>query len=897
MKLDRTYKILYVEDSLQLAELCAASLGIHGYEVDIAANCAEGTKHFSTKIYDLILLDYNLPDGDGLELAKKFLTSAPDIPIVFITAQGSETIAAQALGLGVSDYIIKSGKDVYTEILPRIVAKTIANAEAKLETKRLQQEVKSNEANLQAFLDALKDRAVLIENDGTILAANDALSSIFGVSLDQVVGKNIYDYDNPKSAERRKQKAQEIIETGKPIINLDFLSSLSDSYVEVSGYPVIGEDGKPARVAFLSKDVTERVEMQNSIREKEQRATDFAELGADRFFETDENFNFVYFSPPVKNLNMKSDVFIGKKLWDFVDPNKMPNGLRSLKEHFEKHQEVHDITYNAIQARSKHAHLRISAKPMFDDEEIFVGYRGIVKDETGEIELKDRAESVERQFFETLENSEMGLALWGPDERLVTYNSRYIEFNSIMSELIEIGVSYEEFSKGRLTVRPAIKSTMSHEDWLADRLEKFRSRSSSREFGRGDQSFEMKTQRFADGSTMMYLSDVTLKNQYEANLRQTQKMEAVGQMTGGIAHDFNNILAALHGNLSLMEDDPTDIDKLKVRLDRAKKTAMRGADLTKRLLAFSRKQNLEPVSTDVHGLVSEIMSMMQRTLGESVTIDLQTISDLKPAMVDTNQLENAILNLVINARDAMPGGGAVQISTFNHVQTDDLIGLYDDLEPGNYVAISVKDTGHGISDNILDKVFEPFFTTKEFGQGSGLGLSMVHGFIKQTGGGVKIESEVGEGTVVSLLLPMSKQEHSTVSKVESEQVKQSGKGETVMVIEDDVEVREIMVSALENSGYAVIDGGNGAKAIDIANSTRSNIDLLLTDVMLPNGNRGPILARQIGSEIKDLKVLLMTGYAQENLLSSDEYGHGYPLIQKPFEIRELISTIQGIIHP
>ncbi len=773
MKNGKAYKLLYVEDSMQLAELCIASLELHGYDVEIASNCAEATRLFSATTYDLALLDYNLPDGDGLTLAREFQNADSDIPIVLITAQGSEKVAAEALGLGISDYLIKSGREVYTEILPKVIGKTIRNAEAMVESKRLQ----------------------------------------------------------------------------------------------------------------------------NSIIESEKRFKDFAELGADRFWETDENFRFTYFSPPVRNLSLPSENFIGKIFWEVTAPENRPPSMNKIKELFEKHEEVRNISYNAVQAGTNCASLCVSAKPMFDDDGNFKGYRGTTRDETEELQFKDRAESVERQFFETLENSEMGLALWGPDERLVTFNSQYLKFNDFLAGFVEIGMTYEEFSSRRLEMKPRIESPMSDEKWLKDRIKKFRSPGSTREFKRGDKTFEMKTQRFDDGSTMMYLSDITDKKQYEDHRRQSLKMDAVGQLTGGIAHDFNNILAALHGNLCIIEDDPDNKEKLLVRLARAKKTVMRGADLTKRLLAFSRKQKLEPVSTNIHGLVSEILSLMKRSLGEDITIDLHATSDLWRAMVDVNQLENAILNLAINARDAIPKGGSVQIALFNYRHTAENNDDYDDLELGNYVAISVQDNGIGIPDDVLDKVFDPFFTTKEFGQGSGLGLSMVHGFINQTGGGVKIESKPEQGTKVTMLLPMSDQAAPEIVENPIKEIVCNGNGETIMVIEDDADVREIMVSALENSGYAVIDGGDGGKAITIANSSQVEIDLLLTDVMLPNGNRGPLLAREIEGEIKDLKVLLMTGYAQDNLLSLGEDGKGYPLIQKPFEIKELISTIQGLFHP
>jgi PAS domain S-box-containing protein len=897
-----TYKVLYVEDSQQLADLCVAAMEIHGYDVVTAANCTDGRVQFANGTFDLILLDYNLPDGDGISLAKEFQANSSDIPVVLITAQGSEKVAAEALGAGVSAYVIKSGREVYTTILPNVIGNTIANSKTQIAAKQLQQQVKANEANLQAFLDALKDRAVLIEADGTVLAANEAQGELYGVPLSSLIGENIYELDHPLTAKSRRKRADAVLESGIPAMESGVALADNDKFLEISSYPVSDERGTPVRVAFLSTDVTDQVKMQNSLRESEERFRDFAELGADRFWETDDQFRFTYFSSPVKNLRLPIEKILGKVLWGISGSEKIHPGLIKIKELCLKHEPVNQILFETSYEREDVASIRISAKPMFDETGIFTGYRGSTKDETEEIQAKERAESVERQFFETLENSDIGLALWGPDERLVNYNSQYLKFNSLMAAHIEIGMSYEEFSRKRLSVKPFINSDIPEEEWLADRQKKFRNSNSVREFQRGTQSFELKSQRFDDGSTMMYLTDITDKKHYEEIQRQSLKMEAVGQLTGGIAHDFNNILAALHGNLSLIEIEPSDTEKLFKRLERAKKTVMRGADLTKRLLAFSRKQQLEPVSTDVRSLISDILSMMQRTLGEGINIDMKSSSDLWLALVDVNQLENAILNLVINARDAMAGSGSVKISTFNHIYIDEGKGQYGGLEDGRYVAITVEDSGHGISPDELDKVFDPFYTTKEFGQGSGLGLSMVHGFIIQSGGGIRIESEVGAGTKVIMLLPHAENiitdlEINLQNEIENpigDESEQKDNGSTVMVIEDDADVREIMVSALENYGYAVVDGGDGREAVEIAKNHQAVIDLLLTDVMLPNGNRGPNLAREIEDDIEGLKVLLMTGYAQENLLSSDE--HRYSLIQKPFEINKLISTIDALIQ-
>jgi len=396
------------------------------------------------------------------------------------------------------------------------------------------------------------------------------------------------------------------------------------------------------------------------------------------------------------------------------------------------------------------------------------------------------------------------------------------------------------------------------------------------------------------------LRDITEEKRMDDQLRQAQKMEAVGQLTGGIAHDFNNILAGLQGNLDLigvelLSEENFSAEECARRVDLAKAIVQRGAHLTKHLLAFSRRQTLRPKATDLHELIDNMLDLMRRALGETVLVGFDLGADLWPALIDPHQLENANLNLAINARDAMPDGGALSIYGHN-IEVDagtdpNAFGL----KFGDYVAISVHDTGHGIPEDQLNNVFDPFFTTKDVGEGSGLGLSMVYGFVKQSGGYVAIDSSVGVGTKVTLYLPRTAAIESGAGKTPARARPAVGDGERIMVIEDDPDVRDVTTAALMKLGYFIIDGGDGSKALQIGFGQDEKIDLLLTDVVLPHGNSGPELAKALSEKWREMKVLMMTGYAESQIAPAGDGRPQFPLIQKPFQTNDLSRQIRDML--
>jgi signal transduction histidine kinase len=376
----------------------------------------------------------------------------------------------------------------------------------------------------------------------------------------------------------------------------------------------------------------------------------------------------------------------------------------------------------------------------------------------------------------------------------------------------------------------------------------------------------------------------------EAQVRQAQKMEAVGQLTGGVAHDFNNILTVITGTIEILAEAVKDRPQLAQITDMISAAAARGADLTRHLLAFARRQPLQPRNTDVNALVIDAARLLRPTLGEQIEIESMLAHDSAPALIDPSQLSTAILNLALNARDAMPDGGKLTLETRNVVLDENYPSMTSEIKPGNYVMIAVSDTGEGIPGGLLDKVFEPFFTTKEVGKGSGLGLSMVYGFVKQSNGHIKIYSEESHGTTVKLYLPAAAGVPDALATEAGVSGSEHG-GESILIVEDDALVREYVVTQISRFGYHTMAAGNAAEALALIDGPE-RFDLLFTDVIMPGGLNGRQLATEALKRRPDLKVLYTSGYTENAIVHHGRLDAGVLLLPKPYLSSDLARMIR-----
>jgi len=524
--------------------------------------------------------------------------------------------------------------------------------------------------------------------------------------------------------------------------------------------------------------------------------------------------------------------------------------------------------------------------PILDGKGQPIGVAGISSDVTEQKQAEKAIRETEERFHAAIDHSPLAFVLKDVDGKIRLVNKSFLEWYDLSAEDIVGKFAHDIY-----------------DEELADALVA----QDQEILSQGDVVERQHQAQFADGATHACVvtkfpvfdadrqiigigsitTDVTDQRKTEEQLRQAQKMEAVGQLTGGVAHDFNNLLTVILGNLDLLRDSVEDNSPARELIDAALKASERSAGLTQQLLAFSRKQTLTPKPTDIKERLAGIAGMMERTIGENIDIEINAANGLGRAMVDESQLESAILNLAINARDAMPDGGRVTISARGVSISKQQARENGHLNPGRYIAIDVADTGTGMSDDVTKHAVEPFFTTKEVGQGSGLGLSMVYGFVRQSGGDLKISSKVGQGTTIKLYLPEAKGDTkpSHGPRV-AEQGSNTGK-ETVLIVEDEPQVRSFIVTVLERLGYNVLDAETGSRAIALVEKA-PDIDLLITDLVLPGGMNGHEIAQQVKRLNARTRILYISGYSRGAVESGDPNS----FLMKPFGRKALAETVR-----
>jgi len=405
---------------------------------------------------------------------------------------------------------------------------------------------------------------------------------------------------------------------------------------------------------------------------------------------------------------------------------------------------------------------------------------------------------------------------------------------------------------------------------------------------------ELSITPIGDGDALSFsafIRDVTERKAREEQLRQLQRMDAVGRLTGGVAHDFNNLLAIIQGNSELLRGQLKDGTDGAEMADDVIDAAGRGAELVRRLLAFARMQHLEPEAVDLNARLPNILGLLQRALGENVNVRIKPAKRLWPAIVDPTQVDDALVNLAINARDAMPDGGTLTIETQNVSLDEDYAAHHVEVNPGDYVMLAVSDTGTGMAPDVIARAFEPFFTTKEEGRGTGLGLSQVFGWIKQSGGHIKAYSEVGHGTTFKLYLPRSKAR--SMDKDAEPEISTPKGDETILVVEDNPNVRKTVIRQLHDLGYKTVEADSGAPALQLVKDGLT-FDLLLTDVVMPGGITGYQLADELRSDRPELKVLFTSGYTDLAAASSHS-ARKDPLLSKPYHKQDLGRAVRMVL--
>ncbi len=516
--------------------------------------------------------------------------------------------------------------------------------------------------------------------------------------------------------------------------------------------------------------------------------------------------------------------------------------------------------------------------------------------------MADRVRAQAAKSDAILKGMPDGILVMDGNLRLVEWNARFPEFAGVPSEMLRVGLSISEVLRAQAAAGEF--GPVDVEAEVERRMALLRSGGSTGviERTRPDGStLELRRNPLPEGGFVTLYTDISARRQAESQLRQAQKMEAVGHLTGGVAHDFNNLLMVVLGNLELAHQalGASDVVRAQRKVEVAQGGAQRAAALTQRLLAFSRRQNLDPQAVDANRIVSSMSELLRHSIGSGIELETVLAGGLWEAVVDPNQLENALLNLAINARDAMPSGGKVTVETANTSLDAAYAARHDEVTAGQYVMVAVSDGGAGMTPKDAARAFEPFFTTKGVGKGSGLGLSQVFGFIKQSSGHVKIYSEPGAGTTVKLYLPrlvphlVNDDEPVAGTAAPAPGAPRARAGECILVVEDDLDVLAFSVDALETLGYSVIGAKDAQQALAILGE-RTGITLLFTDVELPGAN-GPELVKAALRQQPSLAVLYTTGYTANAVVHRGILDREVRSLNKPFTLAELAATVRETI--
>ncbi len=760
--------------------------------------------------------------------------------------------------------------------------------------KRATEGSRTSEAQLWSIINNAPLLVLLKDTDGRFIHVNKMACEAFGASEDDLLGKTKADIFPAEVAAQSLADDRYVLEHLAPR-RREFRFETCDGSREFLSvkFPVLDRDGEAVGLGAIMMDITDRKEQERALRESEARLRDFAISASDWFWETDANLRLARISGRFDDGSDHARQYaIGKTRIEIASADDVARNPERWTEHqamLERREPFRSFEFEIETASGERRIISTSGVPVFDEDGTFTGYRGGATDVTEHRKAEREAAAALEQLEFLANNVPALIAYVDRDGRFQLVNREAEAWYARPREEIVGRHIKEIFDADSLDVfEPFYRDVFAGREVSCEQELTYPDGKTRRVNVRW-------VPRMRDGAFDGFVGlvvDVTEQHALQDTLRQSQKMEALGQLTGGVAHDFNNLLLAIQGNLELLREEFPETAPVQRFVSNSLHGVGRAADLTRRLLAFSRRQPFSPEPVRIDSLVEDLQEMLSRILEELIGVRVETNGGKVVAMTDRGQLENAILNLAINARDAMPDGGSLTVTSDAVTLDAKSLAGYENARPGRYARIAITDTGGGMTPEVRRRACEPFFTTKDIGAGTGLGLSMVHGFAEQSEGFVTIDSEVGEGTTISLFLPLT-DERPGAACGPARPAPAGGKGR-ILLVEDEALVREVNVLALNALGYTVTEAANGIEALQTLQAD-SAFDLLFTDIVMPGGLSGVDLVERARQLRPGIKAIMATGHASPTEQPAFERIPDVPILRKPFSRDLLARSIEDLL--
>ena len=826
---------------------------------------------------DIVLSDYMLPRFTGMEALKVVLDFDTELPFIIVTGSMNEQTAVECMKAGAWDYVIK---EKLSKLLPSIQS-ALAKKELLEDKKMALRSLRESEQRYRMLIESAP-MAIVVHLEKKIYYANERAIRMAGAKeLEDMLGLDIMTLVHPDFVS---------------LIETRFTKMLSGETLDTAEEKFITLDGReiPVEITSMPVDIDGRKAFMSIINDISQRKEAMASFR--NLVEQSNDAIYLLFKDKFELINARFTEMFGYSLEDCRsdDFNFLtliaPESLPLIQKRIQAQKNGEELTkmyeFTAISKTGQRIICETSTSHI--EYEGGLATQGIIRD----ITERRQAEEEIRKLSLAVEQSPNSIVITDLEGTIEYVNPAFKDITGYSNEEA-IGENPRILKSAETDPQVYVnlwETLTSGQVWNG----RFINRKKNGEIFWAkaiiSPIFDL------NKKITHYLSlqeDITEKIQLEEQFRQSQKMEAIGQLAGGVAHDFNNLLTIINGYSELILSKTERESPIFEQVQQIKQAGIRATSLTRQLLAFSRKQIMKPEILNINRLIKDMEKMLRRLIGED--IDFISIYDksLRRIKADPGQVEQVILNLVVNARDAMPDGGKLTIETMNIQLTESYVGLHQGSVHGWFVMIAVSDTGAGMDNETKEHIFEPFFTTKEQGKGTGLGLSTVYGIVQQSGGSVWVYSEEGVGTTFKIYFPQIEEDELTKNKASHNERELSGI-ETILITEDEEFVRELVISGLQEFGYQIISAKNREDALKTAREYNGKIDLLLTDVVMPGGSGGQ-LAKELAALIPGLKILFMSGYTDESIVHHGMLSEGTNFIQKPFSIEALAEKIRDVL--